>query len=29
MQDKNINFHSYVINIYNFGPKPAYDLQEQ
>jgi hypothetical protein len=29
MQNKNINFHSYVINIYNFDPKLAYDLQEQ
>ncbi len=22
---KNIDFHSYVINIHSFGPKPTYD----
>jgi hypothetical protein len=23
---KNTNFHSYVVNIHNFDPKPTYDL---
>ncbi len=25
MQKKNIDFHSYVINIHSFGPKPTCD----
>jgi hypothetical protein len=24
LYNKNIDFHSYVINIHNFGPIPAY-----
>jgi hypothetical protein len=27
MQKKNIDFHTYVINIHSFGPKHVYDLQ--